>query len=152
MNKSGIINLESILAIVITLMLILTGVAAYSYYVGKISNTAQQENIVNKYTKLLISIREDALMAAKANIEENKFTLIDKSDKTIASYMFENGIFTRIANNPEIAPKNFLSNVKEVKFWLNAKYPNLLSVELTTQNDDDIPFFTSFALRCYKNE
>ena len=133
-------------------MILLTLIGIRSYYVGKISASSDDKNIINKYTNILISIREDALQAAKANIKENNLYLVDRTEKLIAHYKLENGNFTKDIGRNDVEPILMLTEVNEVKFWLNAEYPNLLSMKLTTKNPDNIPFVTSFALRCYKNE
>ncbi len=152
MSKKGTIKLETVLVIIIALTVLLTVFAAHSYYTHKISESVNQDNIVSKYTKILLSVREDALMTAKADIIDNNLILKDKNNKLIAHYKLVSDKLIRDIENPEAEPKILIDNVNKLKFWINTKYPNLLSMYLETNDEQAIPFFTSFALRCYNNE
>jgi hypothetical protein len=151
MNKKGAFKLESLLPITAALIIAVTLFACFRFYTVKLNPISDVLDINAKYTDIVLEMRADTLITAKAVVSENKVTLVNANKENISTYAITDGKLIRTDHSKK-SEKVMIDKLKTGAFWTNVKLPNLLTVRLLPADTAEIPFFTSFALRGYKHE
>ena len=151
MTKNGALKLESLLPITAALIIAVALFGCFRFYTLKLNPVSDVLDINSKYTDILLEMRADTLLTAKAIVGENNVTLLNAKKENIASYAITDGKLIRTDHSKK-SEKILIDKLKNGAFWTNANLPNLLTVRLLPADPAEIPFFTSFALRGYKHE
>lgn len=151
MTKKGALKLESLLPITAALIIAVALFGCFRFYTLKLNPVSDVLDINSKYTDILLEMRADTLLTAKAIVGENNVTLLNAKKENIASYAITDGKLIR-ADHSKKSEKILIDKLKNGAFWTNANLPNLLTVRLIPADPAEIPFFTSFALRGYRHE
>ncbi len=150
MNNKGLIDIETKLS---SLLIIIVFIAVLSVtfvcYKNIKSEEPNQKNIISIYNNIVNAIRLDARRAVKAITEKDAFTLFDKNSVTICRYELKDGNLVRYDKDNKLSI--MMEKIESLSFTTQENLPNLLTVRIFSADKNEIPFFTSFALRGFDN-
>ena len=153
LTKKALIEIETLLSSVLVIVILLVTVSAsiicYNNYT---SDKPNQKNIISVYNNIVNNIRLDARRAVSVITTKESFSFFDKDSKEICKYELKDGNLVRYGNDNNISM--LLEKVESLSFTTQENLPNLLTVRIFPEDKNEIPFFTSFALRGFdsKNE
>ncbi len=146
--RKGELSFESILVIAFVIILLTSIMAVFQFYQAKELDSSGKADIVKQYSKVLYLIRQDCRYAFGLETASDSFSLKIKPEKSI-TYKFVNKSFVRIDTNNR--SEVILSNLEKASFKADPKIKNLLTTYLFPEDQMQIPFITSFALRGEEN-
>ncbi len=149
--RSGQFSFDSIYLIIAAFVVVAVGVTLLNFHINRYYSANSNNDISEVYTKILMEVRDDAKLASRIKLQGQTTSFLNQNDDIISSYSLEDGKL--IKTNPTLSkPKTLITNLNTAEFWTNQQLPNLVSLRLTPNTEEDIPFFTSFALRGYTHE
>jgi hypothetical protein len=149
--SKGELSFGSIYLISATLIVLAVVLGLLNFHINRYYCPHSNNDISEAYTQVLLEVRDDARMASAIKSQNHNTSFLNSNGDILSSYSFAKGSLIKTA--PTLSkPKTLITNVKELEFWPNHQLPNLVSLKIVPNSTEDIPFFTSFALRGYINE
>jgi hypothetical protein len=150
-QTSSELSFGSIYLIAATLMVLAVSMTLLNFHINHYYSDHSDNDIAEAYTRILLEVRDDARMASAILTQSNSTSFLNLNGDILSTYSFVNGELIKTA--PTLSkPKTLLQDIKSLDFWINAQLPNLASLKIIPNSTENIPFFTSFALRGYTNE
>ena len=144
--KKGLLDIETILSslliLIILIAIISSSIICYNKYRLDEPN---KKNIVSIYNNIINNIKSDAKQAITADTQNDSFSLFDNKSNLICKYELKDKNFVRYDKDKKISV--LLEKVESLSFTTQKDVPNLLTVRIFPEDKNEIPFFTSFALR-----
>ena len=149
-GRSGELSFEGILGLAVLSLVIATAIAIIQFYNVRNPVNGTSFDITQSYNLILTSLREDAQIAAMAELASGSVALLDSNSDLISRYALAEGNLLRFdkAGNS----LTLLKEVESASFSIDENLSNLLTVKIMPADRMDMPFFTSFALRGINND
>ncbi len=149
-GRSGELSFEGILGLAVLSLVIATAIAIIQFYNVRNPVNGTSFDITQSYNLILTSLREDAQIAAMAELASGSVSLLDSNSDLISRYALAEGNLLRFdkAGNS----LTLLKEVESASFSIDENLSNLLTVKIMPADRMDMPFFTSFALRGINND
>lgn len=148
-NKKGKIDQDITLAFsfisIILILSVVTSRYCYSNYVIK----PTQKSIIAQYNNIINQFRKDSYIASKVEIATGTLSFLDSASNIFSKYELNGKNLLRYDKSNKLS--TIFENVESLSFTTNKDTPNLVTVRIYPINKNEIPFFTSFALRGYSN-
>lgn len=108
------------------------------------------KNTMFAYNNIISKLRYDCRYAYYAKTATNSLILYDKNTNLLCQYELKDGNLSRLDKNNNTSI--IFKNIESLSFYTGKDLPNLLTVRIYPADRQEIPFFTSFALRGSENE
>lgn len=150
MNKKGEINFEWLMGFSFILIILVLIISCGAFYYNNFYSETNQKNIISSYNYILTKLRQDSHQAVVAITASDSMTLLDKNADQLCKYELNNNNLIRYdkSNNSVV----IFENIESLSFTVNDEQPNLLTVRIYPSEKNELPFFTSFALRGLNND
>lgn len=149
-RRQGELSFEGILAIAFLTMIVATVIAILQFHNAQNPGSQVEADITSGYNQVLINMRQDVRFAARADCAADGVSLFDTQNSLIAVYRFMKDSCYRFDSSGK--GQLLIDRLEKTSFRLHTSMNNLLMVTLLPEDKMQIPFFTSFALRGFKNE
>ena len=136
-----------LLIIVLLVAVISCSISCYNTFISE----PDPKNTILAYNNIINKFRYDTRFAVSAVIATDSLSLLDNNSNQICKYELKDNNILRTDKNNNIS--TIFKKVESISFTLSKNLPNLVTVRIYPADKQEIPFFTSFALRgLEKNE
>ncbi len=149
-RTGGELSFEGILGLAVLSLILATVIAIIQFYNVRNPANGSTFDITQSYNLILTSLREDAQIAAMAELASGSVALLDCNSDLISRYSLTEGNLLRFDKQGNST--TLLKEVDSASFTTGENLSNLLTVKIMPADRMDMPFFTSFALRGINND
>lgn len=143
-NKNGLLSFEMIIFLSFVVLLVVTVLTFVKLSSKEPSANDNNKSPIESYSRILTSVRDDAMFSSKVEVNDSGFILYDAKNNKVV-YKIVDSSFYRIG--PENKKTVLMNGIEKAKFKKSSELPSLFSVYIYPKEKMFIPFFTSFALR-----
>lgn len=144
MKRAGFFSLESMFGLIFVLIFaVVAWSASRIFFFSPAIESGASQNM-DSYQSLFLQLRDDFRWAAKAEATATELT-IHGPENSHVTYTIASGTFSRATGSGPT--RLILSNLKGGGFHQSPASPRLVSVWFLPQDQQSMPFFTSFAIR-----
>ena len=149
-NEKDNIKFEWLTAIPFILVFIVLLISCGLFYYNNFCSETNNKNIIASYNYMVTNFRQDSHQAVAAITASDSVILLDKNADQLCKYeLKDNNLFRYDKNNKETT---IFEKIESLSFTVSDNQPNLLTIRIYPADKNELPFFTSFALRGLNND